>query len=595
MKRWATLTPYFRRHWGRVLWGLLALLVVDGFQLFIPRVVKNGVDRLSDGTATADHLLRLGLVIVALAVGIGALRYAWRVLILGFSRIVEEDLRNRMMERLLGLPPAWYLTRTTGDIMAKATNDLEALRMAAGMGLVALVDSILMGAASFGFMVWIHPTLTLLALLPMPIITLVTRRLGTVMFRRYRQVQDTFGRMSDQVREHLAGIRVIQAAVREDLVLGDLDRLGRVYVTQNVRLSRVSGSMFPMLTMVANVSLAIVLYFGGRLTILNEISPGDFVAFISYLGLMAWPMMALGWVMNMMQRGAAALARLDEILLARPEIRDPEAPLDPPAFQGRVDIRNLTFLYPGRTEPALADVSLSFPAGRFTALVGRTGSGKTTLVNLIPRLFDPPAGTVFIDGVDVTRLKLKDLRSAIGYVPQDGYVFSGSVYNNIAFGRPAADPRDVEAAARAVRIHDEVAAFPQGYQTLVGERGLTLSGGQRQRLALARALLVDPPLLILDDPFSSLDASVEERILDHLAESRAGKTTIIISHRLTSLRPAAVIHVLDMGRLTQSGAHDELMRAEGYFAHLALLQNAGPIDDLEAVSTGPAAPLEPVG
>ncbi|MEW6265858.1 MAG: ABC transporter ATP-binding protein [Thermodesulfobacteriota bacterium] len=574
MNSYRTLWPYLRRHRYRLAAGLAALLWVDFLQLMIPRVTKHAVDQLYSQTATAVSLAWAGLTILALAATIGVFRYVWRRLILGFSRLVEEDLRRRLYAKLLTLPPAWFMARTTGDIMAHATNDMEAIRMAAGLGLVALTDSFLMGAASIGFMAWINGRLTLLALIPMPLVTILTWRLGGLMHRRFRQVQETFGGMTGVVREYLAGIRVIQAHGREDLALADLDRVGRRYVSENVRLTRVSGAFFPLMIMFTNVSLALVLFFGGRMTIFSTISPGDFVAFISYLGLLTWPMMALGWMMDLIQRGAASLDRLNRILEQKPEIRDPDQPQDLIEPFGAVTARGLTFAYPGRPEPVLRDLELVCPAGQVTAIVGPIGAGKSTLLNLIPRLFDPPAGTLFLDGREVGRLRLSDLRGGIGYVPQDGYIFSGTMAENIAFGRPQAGEAEIRAAAKAAQLDDEIMAFPDGYRTIVGERGLTLSGGQRLRLALARAILIDPPLLILDDTFAALDAEAEEKILETLAQARTGRTTIIVSHRLTSLKSAALIHVLENGRVTESGGIEELLARGGYFAHLYHLQSA---------------------
>lgn len=580
--------PYFRRHAVSLAVGLSALIVVDLLQLLIPRVVKHAVDGLTMQSATPASLAQAGLTVLGIAAAIGAFRYVWRLLILGFSRIVEEDLRNRIYSKLLALPPAWFMTRTTGDIMAHATNDLDAVRMAAGFGLVALVDSILLTTAAIGFMVWIDLKLTLLALIPMPLITFLTRRLSRTMHRRYRTVQDIFGVMTERVREFLSGIRVIQAHVREGLVKNELDRLGRDFVRENIRLTKTAGSFFPLMVMFTNVSMAIVIYFGGRLTIFGAISPGDFVAFISYLGLLTWPMMALGWVVNLVQRGAASLDRINSILDQQPDIGDPPSPQILDGIRGGLEIRHLTFTYPGRTEVVLEDLSLDFPAGAMTALVGRTGSGKTTVLNLIPRLFDPPPGRIFLDGIDVRGLKVADLRAAVGYVSQDGYIFSGTVAENIAFGRPDAALDAIQEAARAAALDEDVASFPDGYRTQIGERGLTLSGGQRQRLALARAFLMDPPILILDDTFSAVDAETEGRILKNLADKRAGRTTIIVAHRLTSLNRAQVIHVIEGGRLAESGRHEDLILGQGYFARLHRLQQVqAAYDRPRSGATGP--------
>lgn len=573
MNSYKTLLPYFKKYRLRILIGLISLLLVDFFQLLIPRVVKYAIDELASFRAEPGTLVKSGLALVGLAFAIGLFRYVWRLLILGFSRIVEKDVRERLYTHLVSLSPSWFLTRSTGDIMAHATNDLEAVRMASGMGLVALTDAIVMGAASIGFMIWISPKLTLLALIPMPLISILTRYLSGVMYKRYRSVQDVFGRMTGRIREYLDGIRVIQAHVREELVVSDVDRIGREYVKENIKLNKVSGAFYPLMLMFTNLSLAIVLYFGGRMTIFTTISAGDFVAFISYLGILTWPLMALGWVTNLIQRGAASLDRINNVLRMTPEILDREDAVYRENVKGDVELKNLTFSYPGRSRKVLDDVSARFLAGKCTALVGRTGSGKTTLLNMIPRLFSSPEKSVFVDGLEVEKYKLGCLRGAIGYVPQDGHIFSGSIRENIAFGIPDATIEEIVQAAESAEFADEIKGFKNGFDTFIGERGVTLSGGQKQRLALARALMINPPLLILDDTLSAVDAAVEERILSNIARLRKGKSTIIVSHRLSSIKIADRIHVLENGTLSASGTHNELTGVDGYYARLHSLQS----------------------
>lgn len=572
IKGYKTLLPYFRKHVLRLGGGLTALLLVDFLQLMIPRVIKAAVDQLSLGRATTGSLAVLGLYIVGMAVVIGIFRYVWRWCINGFSRVVEEDMRRRLYDKLLTMAPAWFMKRTTGDIMALATNDLEAVRMSSGIGLVALTDAVVLSAASIGFMLWINPRLTLYALIPMTLIPLLSRYMGAMMYKRFRRVQEIFGRLSGEVREYLSGIRVVKAHNQEAMVLEDTDRLGREYVSMNVRANMISGAFFPLMLMFSNLSTALLIYFGGRMAVLGQVSPGEFVAFISYLGLLTWPMMALGWVINLVQRGAAGLDRINAVLDKQPDIRDPEDPVSIGKIKGGIEIRNLTFTYPDRERPVLENLNFSCPAGLTAAIVGRTGSGKSTMLNLIPRLFDPPAETVFLDDTAVERVCLTDLRGAIGYVPQDGYIFSGTIHENLALSCPEATLDDLRETAAMAELDREIDGFQDGFETRIGERGVTLSGGQKQRLALARALLANPPLLILDDTLSAVDADAEARILANLARARKGKTTIISSHRLTSLKIADIIHVIESGRITQSGEYEALIGQDGYFAHLYNLQ-----------------------
>ncbi|MFH1057525.1 MAG: ABC transporter ATP-binding protein [Pseudomonadota bacterium] len=544
--------------------GLMALLAVDALQLYVPRIVKHAVDDLTQGRASPATLLGQAGLVLGLALAVALMRMIWRPLIMGFSRQVERDLRMRLFSHLQRMHLGYLADHPVGELMARATNDLNSIRMASGIGLVAAVDGLIMGCAAVGFMLYISPLLTLLALTPMPLVVVLTRRKSRTLHRRYNQVQDAFGRLTEQAREALGGLRLVKTyglAGRETARLNDS---GRAYLDVNVRLAWDLALFFPLTMLLTNLSLALVLGAGGWFTVLGDITAGDFVAFSAYLGMLAWPMMALGWVVSLVQRARSSLERVDAVLSARPAIADPAAPLPPPisAAPG-LSLHDLSFAYPGAARPALDNVSLAAEPGATTALVGPIASGKSTLLLLATRLYDPPPDSLRLEGVDVRRLRQADLRALVGMVPQEAFVFSASLRENLLLARPEANEAAMWAALTAAELAGEARALPQGLDTELGERGHTLSGGQRQRLALARALLADPPVLLLDDPLSAVDTETEQRILANLDRLRAGRTTIVVSHRLKSVAFARRIHVLDQGRLVQSGQHAELLAQPG--------------------------------
>jgi ATP-binding cassette subfamily B protein len=447
--------------------------------------------------------------------------------------------------------------------MAMATNDMDNIRMALASGLISIVDTLLLGCAALFFMVSISPDLTFWAVLPLPAITLVTHFLGRRLYRLVLSTQNSFGLLTETVREKLAGLKVIRAMGLGTLALLETERAGRDYVKLNIRQALLAGTFFPFLHFMSNLAVALVLYFGGRETVLGRVSTGDFVAFISYLALLTWPLIALGMIIGFLQQGLASLDRLNRVFTAE----DEEPPKFSPPLETRTDIviERLTFQYPTRRSPALDEVSLSLAHDRITALVGPMGSGKSTLAALLPALFTAPPGTISVAGRFLEYWPLADLRARFGYVPQDGFLFNGTIYENVAFGRPAASEAEVLAAAETAGLGEDLQFFPDGIQTLVGERGLTLSGGQKQRLALARALLPDPPYLIMDDPLSAVDAEVEAQIMSRLLALRRGRGGLIISHRLSSLMAADRVIVLERGRVADQGTPAELMSRDSYF------------------------------
>jgi ATP-binding cassette subfamily B protein len=560
--------PFLKKNFHLVLTGFLALVICDLSQLAIPTILGRGIDLLSREDAVPADLLNPVLSILSLAAVIAGARFAWRILIIGFSRRVEKGLRDRLYQKMVRLSPRWHLENASGDLMAMATNDMDSIRLAIAAGLISVVDTLVMGCAALGFMIAISPTMTLWALLPMPAITLVTHFLGRRLYQLTLEVQDVFGQLSESVREKLSGFRVIRAMGLSALALGETGAAGRRYLLSNLRQAKLAGTFFPFLHFMSNLAVTLVLYFGGRETVFGHVSTGDFVAFINYLAMLTWPLMALGMIVGFIQQGLASLNRLNRVFYAEEEGSGAarQAHLRAPADRrADIELRGLTFQYAGRRQPALADLSFTLAHDQITALVGPMGSGKSTLAALLPALHSAPPGTLRVAGQAVEDWPLDDLRALFGYVPQDGFLFSGTIYENLAFGRPEARPEEILAAADLAGLSRDLASFPDGLETVVGERGITLSGGQRQRLALARALVPDPPYLILDDTLSAVDAGVEAEIMSRLLPVRRGKGGLIISHRLSSLMEVDRILVLENGRLSDQGSPRELMSRETYF------------------------------
>jgi len=567
-KTFLPLKQYFVRNRQALAIGLLSLLIVDFLQLLIPLIIKRVFDLLTTKTADFSVLLELGAAILGIALMIAFFRYVWRHLILGHSRKVEKDLRNRMYSHLQTLSLSFYQRTKTGDLMAKAINDINGVRMATGMGLVALVDGLVLGTAAIGFMMSISLKLTLISLIPAPIIIVLTKILTRRMSAGFESVQNTFSDLTEQVRESFAGIRVIKAYNREEWEYQRVEESGRKYISKNMHLAKTLGFFFPMMAVFTNIGLTIVIWLGGRLTILGDITTGDFVAFISYLNLLTWPMMAMGWVTNLIQRGSASMRRINRILDEVPEIRDTGQPRSVPGIRGEISIKGLSIRYPGKGDDALKDVSMEMDAGATVAVVGPVGSGKTTLLNAIPRLLDVPAGTLFVDGQDIREIPLKTLRKNIGFVTQDVFVFSDTLRNNVLFGRPDVSEEKLEAALRAADMFEDIKEFEDGLDTLLGERGITLSGGQRQRLTIARALISDPPILILDDALSMVDTRTEERILNRILRLRRQKTNLIVSHRVSTVSRTDRTVVLEQGEIVEIGNHKSLLKQGGLYTSL---------------------------
>mgnify|MGYP001228172813 CR=1 FL=1 len=562
------LKKYFIRNRWAILAGLLSLLIVDFLQLIIPLVIKKAIDLLTTQIATSLILLKYGLIILSIASVIGLFRFIWRYLILGNARRIEQSLRNEMYANLQTLPLSFYQKTNIGDLMARAINDVMAIRISCGMGLVALIDGIVLGIAAVGFMVSINWKLTLISLIPAPIIITVTRILTKRMSSGFESVQKTFADLTERVREAFAGIRVTKAYNREQWEYQKIKQEGNRYISVNLKLSKSLALFFPLMAILTNISLVVVIGLGGRYTISGNITTGDFVAFITYLNLLTWPMMAMGWVSNLVQRGSASMRRINRILEEVSEIRDPAQSLEVSGIRGNILIKGLWLRYSEQKEWALRDINMELKAGDTAAIVGRVGSGKTTLLQALPRLLNIPAGTVFVGGNDIYQMPLKILRQNIGFATQEAFIFSDTVRNNVIFGREGISEKHLEMVLHAAGILEDIQGFENGLDTMLGERGITLSGGQRQRLTIARAVLADPLILILDDALSMVDTDTEEHILNQILELRHDRTNLIVSHRVSTISRASRIFVFEMGQVIEQGTHEELLKLGGIYSEL---------------------------
>ena len=567
---------YLRRYRGRYAFGVLALAICDAGNLTIPWITGKFADAFKSGGLTVAGILPYAGAIVSVAVAVAVFRFVWRIFVFGTARAVEYDLREAFFAHLQRLPASFFNTHKTGDLMAHATNDLQAVRAAAGDGVLMAADSALMSVFTLLLMLLtVDWRLTLLGLLPLPLLAVNATVFGRLIHDRFSSVQAAFSTLSDRTQENIAGIRVVKAFAQEGREVERFRRDNRAYVNAFMRLARIRGVLDPSIQFLAGLGFVLVLGYGGRLVLLGRITLGEFVAFNSYLLMMAWPMLAIGWVVNLLQRGVASMGRIQAILDTVPEVADgPDlapparraAPATPPG--SRIEFRRLSFSYEPDLPPALQDIDAVVEPGPTLGVIGRIGSGKTTLANLLVRLHNPPGGTLYVDGTDVNRIPLAELRGMFGYVPQDSFLFSRSIADNIAFSPGSHSPQSVAAAVAVAQLEDDLRDFPAGCETLVGERGVTLSGGQRQRVGIARALVKDPQVLILDDCLSAVDTATEARILAGLRPLMQGRTTILISHRVSAVKYADEIVVLDAGRIKERGTHDQLLAARGAYWRL---------------------------
>jgi len=573
----APLRKYLWRYRWSLALGLFCLVLKDLLYAGQPLMIRGAVDALQD--RGANLFVRYGLYLVALSLAKGVFQYWMRVILIGVSRDIEYDLRNDLFAHLVWLSPDYYERTRTGDIMARATNDLNAVRMMLGPGLMYWTETSLTFALAIAIMIRFDWRLAMFSLLPAPAVSLSVIYFGRRIHARFERIQAMFSDISSRVQENLSGVRMIRAFAQENAELRRFKQLNQQYIAQNLKLVRIQGFFQPLLEALIGLTFLVVLWMGGRQVLLGRISLGSFVMFNTYMGMLVWPMIALGWVINLMQRGSASLNRINQIQREAPSIQAPAAAKPLQAVRGEIEFRNVSVDYGNGS--ALARIDLRIHEGATIAVVGHTGSGKTTLVSLVPRLMDPTSGRILLDGADLRELDPAAVRRQIGFVPQETFLFSATVSENIAFGVEGATAAEIRSAAEIAGLAADIEGFPEGYNTMVGERGITLSGGQKQRTAIARAILRNPRILILDDALSSVDTLTEERILNHLADVMRGRTVILISHRVSTVRQADRIVVLETGSIVEQGTHTELMDMGGYYASLSQKQMLE--EELEAI------------
>ncbi len=567
LKELRPLFSYLSKYKNGIAVGCAWLILTNCFVLLLPWVLKYAIDGLKGGI-NSRALPFYASLILAVSLVAGVFRFLMRRGLIGISRKIEYDLRNNFFHHLQQLSSSYFKRTPTGDLMSRATNDLDAVRMLLGPGLLNLFNTIIISITAVSLMIYIDPWLSLYSLIPLPFLSLIINRMGKELHWRFERVQAHYSRLSAQVQENFAGIRVVKAYGQESDQSKRFRRSNLEFVSKNMSLVKIWGFFLPLMLLFSGMGMLIVLWLGGKAVIANRITLGEFVAFNGYLIMLVWPMTALGWVLNLFQRGSTSMGRISKILQQKPDISDAPHSIRVTSLRGEIELKNVDFAYEENSEPVLKGISLKIPPGATLAIVGPTGSGKSTLVNLIPRLYDPTGGSLLIDGMDIRQIPLKVLRRHIGYVPQESFLFSDTIKENIALGKSSSPEEEVLAAVSASHILEDINHFPRKFLTQTGERGITLSGGQKQRIGLARALITTPRILILDDPFSQVDTSSEEAIWKSIREKTAGSTKILVTHRISSVRDADRIIVLSGGRIVEEGTHQELLEQKGTYAEI---------------------------